>query len=81
MGYFSNGTEGEIYEEQYCSRCIHGPENDSPGMCPIWSLHLLWNYEQNGSDPPIQAKKMALDILIPRKGIHNQECSMFVQKT
>lgn len=30
MGYFANGTEGEAYEHNVCSRCIH----------------LFWNYEQ-----------------------------------
>ena len=23
MGYFSNGTEGELYQERWCSRCLH----------------------------------------------------------
>ncbi|KKN12271.1 hypothetical protein LCGC14_1018230 [marine sediment metagenome] len=23
MGYFSNGTEGDIYSEKYCEKCVH----------------------------------------------------------
>jgi len=23
MGYFSNGTEGMAYEDEYCSKCVH----------------------------------------------------------
>ncbi len=73
MGYFSNGAEGMDYEEQYCRRCIHfGPE-EGPG-CPVWMAHLLFNYDQNKDE------KLAslLDVLIPRDGINNLECTMFV---
>ena len=38
MGHFSNGTEGEIYQERYCFRCVHW--NDDYG-CPVWFLHEL----------------------------------------
>ena len=38
MAYFSNGTEGDMYEEQWCKRCVH--QNDDYG-CPIWMLHLV----------------------------------------
>lgn len=31
MGYFANGTEGDMYEEQYCDRCVH--QNAEVG-CP-----------------------------------------------
>ena len=84
MGYFSNGTEGQIYEEAYCLRCIHyGPE-EGPG-CPVWFAHLLYAYEECNSDS--NAKAM-LDMLIPRvphtfeDGIThdiNGECTMFAE--
>lgn len=73
MGYFSNGTEGHMYEVRYCQRCIHYDD------CPILVLHMLWNYEQHGDDELSQAKKMALGMLIPVKGTVNEECTMFVQ--
>lgn len=76
MGYFSNGTEGMMYEEAFCRRCIHyGPE-EGPG-CPVWLAHLLFAYEECNSDS--NAKTM-LDMLIPVKGIDNQQCMMFVEK-
>ena len=28
MGYFSNGAEGERYEAQYCSNCMHNKEDE-----------------------------------------------------
>jgi len=40
MGYFSNGSEGIDFEAHYCSKCIH--EQD----CPVWELHLDWDYLQ-----------------------------------
>jgi hypothetical protein len=71
MGYFSNGTEGDIYERQYCFRCVH--ENPTRG-CPVMSLHLLYAYGAEGD------MKAALNDLIPRKenGIGNEKCTMFI---
>ena len=79
MGYFSNGTEGEIYEETFCRRCVHyGPE-EGPG-CPVWFAHLLYAYELcNEDDHP---GKAMLDMLIPRAepGLNgNGRCTMFSQ--
>ena len=45
MGYFSNGTEGECYYDQYCSRCIHNGDEDGP-YCPVWALHKEHNYAE-----------------------------------
>lgn len=35
MGYFANGTEGEMYAEKYCIRCIHTDD------CDVWDAHML----------------------------------------
>lgn len=43
MGYFSNGTEGDIYEEKYCNKCVHLLEQYG---CPCLLAHLMWNYEE-----------------------------------
>lgn len=72
MGYFSNGTEGMIYEDHYCAKCIHGQDHDDP--CAVWDAHLLYSYELCNS------KSNPLDILIPRKGITNEQCRMFIQR-
>ena len=69
MGYFANGTEGEMYEASYCDRCLHSENND----CPIMALHLDWNYEQNKD----ANKKRILDMFIPREGIYNGACTLF----
>lgn len=61
MGYFANGTEGEIFQGEYCAKCVH----DLKQNCPIWLLHLTWNYEQFDGDGEI--KKAALDTLIIRE--------------
>ncbi len=69
MGYFSNGTEGDMYIEKYCCNCInYGGEYD---ICPVWGLHLDWN----GYDD----KQFMLDELIPRdKDGYNLQCTMFI---
>ncbi len=72
MGYFSNGTEGEHYEEKYCSRCVHEKPDD--GGCMVWMLHVIHNYESD--------KQEILNVLIPQNkdGLGNAECSMFHEK-
>ena len=68
MGYFSNGTEGEIYQEQFCERCIHGED------CAVLEAHMIYNYDDCNN------KESILHILIPRDGIHNKQCRMFKEK-
>ena len=70
MAYFSNGTEGMMYEERYCNRCIHGPD------CVVWAVHFDYNYDQN-KDEKIKA---ILSALIPRDGLWNAECTMFIER-
>lgn len=84
MGYFANGTEGMIFEENVCSGCVHGQDVDAP--CPIWNLHNLWNYDQfpeHEKTPEGKAaaetKREALDTFIVETGgeYSDQECKMF----
>ncbi len=87
MGYFSNGTEGEMYAEEYCSRCVHWKDNGSGCHgCPVWDLHFLHNYDQlpSDKDSPEQTKgrrllASVLGTLIPRNkdDLGNQQCAMF----
>jgi len=71
--YFSNGTEGEMFYERNCARCIHDTEQG----CPVWALHLLWNYDAVGRDAD-QDKRMALDMFIPRDDPTVATCNMLV---
>ena len=81
MGYFSNGTEGELYQEQWCARCWHDVAFRERGEgigCPIWGSHLLHNYERD------DAKVLdVLNRLIPRNrdGLGNKQCRMFIDKS
>lgn len=70
MGYFSNGTEGEYYQERYCSRCVHDKNQD----CPIWTAHLMLNYQECNKPDSI------LHMLIPRDGIRNLPCRLFIEE-
>lgn len=88
MGYFSNGTEGEIYQATYCDNCVHWRDlGDGRGYgCPIIDLHMLYNYDQHPehSNNPEQAERTAnmLNELIPRSenGLYNEQCRMFWDK-
>lgn len=66
MGYFSNGTEGEMYADEWCSKCIHEKH------CAVWDAHFLYNYRE------CNKKESILDVLIPRNGIWNSKCRMFI---
>jgi len=70
MGYFSNGTEGSDYESRYCRNCSHYEG------CPIWLLHLMWNYDARGVDGD-ETKANALDVLIPMDGTANLQCNFY----
>ena len=76
MGYFSNGTEGEMYEAHYCSRCKHGEwVRDDTGrvpLCAVWEAHMMHNYEECNKEDSI------LHVLIPRIGVRNEQCRMFL---
>jgi len=73
MGYFSNGTEGLVYQEDYCFNCVH----DINEGCPVWNLHLMYSYELANKPGSF------LDELIPKskEGCYNEECRMFIPKS
>jgi hypothetical protein len=78
MAYFSNGTEGHLYQERYCNRCVH----DLKQGCPVWALHLAFNGEQHDK----QGNRAGtvhdfLNTLIPMDGIHAGECRLFHEAT
>jgi hypothetical protein len=74
MGYFSNGTEGLMYEEEYCVNCIHGQSEDGIVTCPIWDMQYNYNYEECNKPDSL------LHELIPRgkDGLFNEQCVMFI---
>ena len=73
MGYFSNGTEGAVYSDTWCSNCQHYDQ------CPVWAAHLLYNYELCNDTGPGRA---ILDMLIPptEDGLSNGQCAMFLRR-
>lgn len=85
MGYFSNGTEGAIFTERFCERCVNWrdlDDNRGPG-CPVWDAHLLYAYELCNEDE--NPGKVILDMLIqPTEGTapdghayFGNRCTMF----
>jgi len=69
-----------MYEEKWCSRCIHRGKDDGPG-CPIMLASHIFNYDavrQEAAGKP--ELKNILDILIPEDddGFAGK-CSMFVE--
>jgi len=71
MGYFSNGTEGEDYVDRYCLKCQHWTGYDET-MCAVWEAHLF----HNGEGARVHS---VLDLLIPRRGLVNEQCRLFVR--
>lgn len=57
MAYFSNGTEGEVYRERFCDRCLY---DERDGGCPIWFAHLAYCHDEHG-----KPGGAILDLLIP----------------
>lgn len=70
MGYFPNGTAGELYEEEYCTHCVHY------GNCAVWDAHMEHNYDECNNP------KSILHDLIPlnKEGVYNEKCLMFFDK-
>lgn len=74
MGYFSNGSEADCYEAEYCQRCIHGQGEFGAACCAVVQAHLEHNYTECNNP------KSILHILIPRKSDgFNDRCRMFVE--
>lgn len=74
MGYFSNGTEGRVWQDENCRQCARSDNPEAPG-CWIWDQHLLYN-----GDPKHRTR---LDALIPRTwdGLWNETCSQYLDPT
>jgi hypothetical protein len=71
MGYFPNGTSGDIYEHEFCSKCVHQENKDGRG-CAVMMAHMLHNYKECNNEDSI------LHLLIPRdKDGWNERCLMF----
>jgi hypothetical protein len=79
MAYFSNGSEGSSYQERYCTRCVHDLQQD----CPVWGLHLAFNYDQIKDGKRTGTVHDFLSSLIPdtEDGLHQDECRMFHEAT
>ena len=73
MAYFSNGSEGDRYQAEYCERCVHGANNQP---CPVLGLHYEWNYEAVGENGDA-AKRYALNTLWPMQDGFPAQCLMF----
>ena len=79
MGYFSNGTEGLIFTDYYCSRCVNWRDlNDGRGPgCPVWDAHIIYAYEECDSGSNAES---ILSLLIEQTGPGTNECKMFQEK-
>ena len=79
MGYFSNGSAGDSYIAQWCLRCVNWRDrhDDRGEGCPVYDLHLLYNYDQHKKD----STKRALEMFIPRdEHGGNGRCQMFWER-
>ncbi len=76
MAYFSNGTEGEDWQSKNCENCWHDRNED----CPVFLIHLEYNYKQNEKTDKGKTIKKILNELVPniKKGLFAGPCSMKV---
>jgi len=84
MGHFSNGTEGLLFEEQFCQHCIHSDFREGKNIgdadnppCPVWFAHECYCYEECNSKSNAKA---ILDMLITPGTDGDNECRMFAAK-
>jgi len=63
MAYFSNGTEGMVFDLQ-CERCKYGKK-----ACPIAYVQIIYNYESCNN----KIASNILDKLVQNDGV----CTMF----
>lgn len=63
MAYFSNGSEGDVFDDQ-CGRCKHGLD-----QCPIAWVQTNYNYDAVGN----QVATEILDSLVKNDGT----CTVF----
>ena len=77
MAYFSNGYEGQKYEAEFCSKCVHEDSGNNNTLCAVWMAHFIHNYDQCSNDDLASA----LNYLIPRdKDGMPKKCRMFLPK-
>jgi len=76
MGYFSNSTEGMIYEEEYCNKCVH---NHPECSCPCLEAHAIWNYDECNNEDSILHKMIPMSKT--EDGCpYNDQCIFFVRR-
>ena len=68
MAYFSDATMAEDWRQQWCERCIHGPEE-----CRLWEASFWLN------DEALLQRDHLLNILMPTEG-GKITCRMFIAK-
>lgn len=66
MGYFANGSFGDSYITHVCENCAHF------GDCAVWEAHMEFNHKKE--------QRPVLDMLIPRNGVYNSQCKMFLER-
>ncbi len=85
MAYFSNGTEGEVYRERFCYRCLHCDVGEDARECPVWSAHWYYAYGQSSN----AELSSVLTMLIPmephtfKDGLTVNvagQCAMFIER-
>lgn len=88
MAYFSNGTEGLMYQERYCFKgadgnyCINFKDRgDGLGLgCPVWDVHIFFNGNEEYADicnhliPQVRCWKKGYDL------VQNGRCAYLDKK-
>ena len=70
VGYFASARAQADYRWRFCEHCQH------EGQCPVWALHGIWGDLQCCD----REKADVLGMFIPRNGLSNKPCLMFVER-
>ena len=79
--YFSNGTEGDVFQSKYCYECVNWRDLKD-GLregCPVWDLHIAFNYKQFDNNDT----ELCLNIFGAKKsikGVSFNKCRMFLKE-
>jgi len=61
MGYFANGPEGEMLDNQ-CEQCLEQMhDGKEQACCPVHYIHVLFNYDQLDNELLQQSMSMLVD--------------------
>jgi len=74
MGYFSCGSELDVYEAIYCEKCVRC------GDCSVHLAHIMYAHRLHDKEKHVGRKILNMLISLDVGGMNNEKCSMFYER-